>query len=263
MRRRQLVELEDLSWWPRTFRDAATDYLAASVRVSKAHERIAPVLAAALRRCHATQVVDLCSGAGGIWPRLLPALRSQGVDVQVTLTDKFPNLAALERAAAETPGLGFDAEPVSALAVPARLAGFRTMFLAFHHFEPQDARAILAAAVRDCQGIAVVEGISRRAVLLPLMAAAPLAVWLLTPFIRPFRWSRLFWTYVLPVVPLNVVFDGVVSCLRVYSRDEMLDMARAAGGGYEWETGTVFVPGAPAIPYLIGVPGPGSAQGAR
>jgi len=42
MKRRQLVELEDLPWWPRTFRDAATDYLATSMRIAKAHEAIAP-----------------------------------------------------------------------------------------------------------------------------------------------------------------------------------------------------------------------------
>jgi hypothetical protein len=255
MKRRQLVELEDLPWWPRVWRDLSTDYLAASVGLSKAHDHVAPVLASALRRSGTARVVDLCSGAGGMWPGLLPALRAQGVDVRVTLTDKYPNLPALTAVAATTPGLEIEPAPVSALDVPARLGGFRTTFLAFHHFEPRDARAILASAVRARQGIAVVEGISRRPASLALMAVMPLAVWLLTPFIRPFRWSRLFWTYVVPMVPFNVVFDGVVSCLRVYTPDEMLEMGRAVSGDYEWETGTVPMPGSPIrIPYLIGVP---------
>jgi hypothetical protein len=85
--------------------------------------------------------------------------------------------------------------------VPARLAGFRTLFTAFHHFRPADARAILAAAVRDRQGIAIAEASSRSAAALAMMALVPLAVWALTLAIRPFRWSWLFWTYLVPVIP--------------------------------------------------------------
>jgi hypothetical protein len=89
-----------------------------------------------------------------------------------------------------------------------------------------------------------------------MMVGVPLAVWLLTPFIRPFRWSRLFWTYVVPVVPFAMMFDGVVSCLRIYNPNEMRAMAMEAGGeAFEWEAGTAYPPGsAIPIPYLIGVP---------
>jgi hypothetical protein len=126
--------------------------------------------------------------------------------------------------AAATPGIEVEAEPVDALDVPPRLAGFRTIFTALHHFGPGDARAILAFAVRYGEGIAVVEGVSRTPAGLAILAAVPLAVWLLTPVIRPFRWSRLFWTYLVPVLPLAILHDGVVSVLRVYTPDDMLAM---------------------------------------
>ena len=48
-----------------------------------------------------------------------------------------------------------------ALAVPERLTGLRTVFTAFHHFRPADARAILESAVRDRQGIAIFEATFR------------------------------------------------------------------------------------------------------
>ena len=89
-----------------------------------------------------------------------------------------------------------------------------------------------------------------------MMALVPLAVWVLTPAIRPFRWSRLFWTYLLPVVPLAVIFDGVVSCLRIYTPEEMLALAREAGGeAYDWQAGVEHPAGSPVpIPNLIGIP---------
>ena len=258
MRRRHLVELEDLRWWPAVFRDAATDYLVAALRHAKTYVCLGSRLAAAVERAGASQIIDLCSGGGGPWPDLLPALRAIGVDVPVCLTDKYPNAAALRRVADTTPGVRFEPESVSATDVPERLAGFRTVFTAFHHFRPDDARSILAAAVRDRQGIFIAEATPRRPAALALQALVPLAVLVLTPTIRPFRWSRLFWTYLVPVLPLAILFDGVVSTLRVYTPEEMLAMGQEVGGDeYEWEAGAERPAGSPIpIPYLIGVPRP-------
>jgi hypothetical protein len=98
------------------------------------------------------------------------------------------------------------------------------MFSAFHHFRIEEARAVLADAVRKRQGIAVFEGTHRSARAMLLMLLVPLMVLLITPFIRPFRWSRLFWTYLIPVVPLVSLFDGLVSCLRTYSVEELCEL---------------------------------------
>jgi hypothetical protein len=154
------------------------------------------------------------------------------------------------------PGVRYEPQPVSATDVPPHLAGFRTVFTAFHHFRPAEARDILAAAVRDRRGIAVAEATSRSPAALAMMALVPLAVWLLTPAIRPFRWSRLFWTYLVPVVPIAMMFDGVVSCLRIYTPEEMLALAREAGSeAYDWQAGVEYSAGSSApTPYLIGTP---------
>jgi len=256
MRRLHLVEVEDLAWWPPLFRDGVTDYLVTAVRVARTYDGLAPRLAAAVRRAGRMHITDLCSGAGGPWAELLPALRAAGVEVSVCLTDRYPNTAALARVAAAVPGVRFEAEPVSATDVPRRLAGFRTLFTAFHHFRPAEARAILAAAVREGHGIVIAESTCRSPAALVLMLLAPLAVWLLTPAVRPFRWSRLFWTYVVPVIPAAVMFDGLASCLRTYTPDEMLALARDAGGAdYHWEAGLEY-PAWSLLPvlYLIGTP---------
>jgi hypothetical protein len=256
VKRRHLVELEDLPWWPRLFRDAATDYLVTALRITKTYTGMAPRLADALKRCGATQIVDLCSGGGGPWAELLPALRAEGVDVSLCLSDKYPNTAAWAKLAASVPGVRSEPESVSATDVPRRLDGFRTVFTAFHHFRPADARAILAASVRDGRGIAIAEATSRTPAALAMMLGVPLAVWLMTPAIRPFRWSRLFWTYALPVIPFAIMFDGIVSCLRIYTPAEMAAMAREVGGEeFDWEAGVEYPAGSPIpIPYLIGVP---------
>jgi hypothetical protein len=90
------------------------------------------------------------------------------------------------------------------------------------------------------------------------MLILPLLAWLFTPFLRPFRWSRLFWTYVVPAIPFVLLHDGIVSCLRTYEPAELQAMvARLHGRPYVWEIGRTVSPLSPiGITYLTGWPSP-------
>ena len=66
----------------------------------------------------------------------------------------------------------------------------------------------------------------------------PILVLVVTPFIRPFRWPRLLFTYPLPLVPLTCLWDGFVSQLRAYTPDELKNLATTLGdAGYQWNAG--------------------------
>lgn len=128
------------------------------------------------------------------------------------------------------------------------------MFTSFHHFPPEQARAVLQNAVDDGQNIGVFEMTKRNLLTMALMLPWALLPFFFTPWIRPFRWSRLFWTYVIPMVPFVFLFDGIVSCLRTYRPEEMREMVgKLAATGYQWEIGEQS--GAAAempVTYLIG-----------
>ncbi|MGH7672375.1 MAG: class I SAM-dependent methyltransferase [Gemmatimonadales bacterium] len=242
MGRLHLLEIHDQPWCPRSLRDALTDFLQFALNLGRGYAAVAPVLRRAIARADADRIVDLCSGAGGPWRTL-----GREIPVPVLLTDKYPNRAPRG-------SIPFHPEPVDATAVPADLRGFRTLFTSFHHFRPREARAILADAVRRRQGIGVFE-ISRRAPReIVLIALTWLAILVLVPFIRPLRWSRLVWTYLPPVLPLMGLFDGVVSCLRTYSRAELWELVRGLDT-YEWEIGETRTGWSPlVVTYLVGVP---------
>lgn len=226
---------------------------------------IAERLRDALRSAGATKVVDLCSGSGGPWLRLSEVIDGdEGRLADVRLTDFYPNVPAMELASEQTgERLSYSIEPVDARHVPDRLDGFRTLFTSFHHFRPDDAKAILQNAVNAGEGIAIFEATKRAWLPTLAMLLTPIIVLLVTPLIRPFRWTRLLWTYPVPLVPLFVPFDGVVSCLRTYSTRELRDMTAALSGPeYHWEIGEEPVKGAPCpITYAIGYPAkPGAAD---
>lgn len=258
MRRMQLVELEDLHWFPAPVRDAGTDFLRFMLDLGDVYAPAAPLLAEALRRSGAQRIVDLCAGGGGPWRRLLPALERHGARVDVLLTDRYPNPAAAASLPAEALRSGriaYHPTPVDATAVPGGLDGLRTVFSAFHHFGPDAGRALLRDAVRAGAPIAIFEGTTRSASSILSILPMPLFVLLATPFIRPFRWSRLLFTYLIPIVPLMVLWDGVVSCLRSYSAAELRALVESIpeATAYDWQIGEAKGKGPLPVTYAIGV----------
>ena len=252
-----LFELEDQLWFPTLIRDLATDYLRAVERRAGLHRHVLPVLADALRQADATHVLDLCSGGGGPVTILQKELALGGFPVRFMLSDLFPNLDAFEQAKDASAGwIDFISGPLDARSVPRELIGFRTFFNAFHHFAPEDARRILEDAANARRSIGVFEIPERSLKMILGVLSAPLTVWAFTPLIRPFRWQRLLWTYLLPAVPVTCLWDGVVSMFRAYTADELLALAAATGASsYEWKTGEHRAPSTPGkVTYLVGRP---------
>jgi len=251
-----MFELEDLGWFPRTIRDLATDYLQFIETRFALHKPILLPLRQMLGETGIAQVVDLCSGAAGPVPALYESLIAEGIPASFTLTDKYPNLSAFRRICSLHPaGIHYIEESVDAASAPRDMTGIRTIFNAFHHFTPEQARSVLACAVEAGQPIGIFEFPERSlATIIPLLFT-PLFVGLATPFIRPFRWRRLLWTYLLPLVPLTCLWDGVISQCRAYTAAEMLELTRGLDG-YRWTSDRAGIARtAGHLTYLIGIPG--------
>ena len=255
MRRRHLIELEDETWCPAAVRHGITDLLQLVLSLANCYAPILPRLARALEMSGEREIVDLCSGSGGPWLRLLPYFPETQLR-HVRFTDKFPNVAASRHVVANSKGrITVEEESVDATAVK-NVPGLRTLFTSFHHFRPGVARAILADAVKGRAAIAVFEFTERTVFAVALFCLSPLAVLLLAPFARPFRWSRVILTYIVPVLPLAAGFDGVVSCLRTYTLAELREMVGdLSPDGYVWEIGQKRSWRSPVpITFLIGYP---------
>ncbi len=290
MRRTELPELHDHPWCPSFLRNLITDALQALWWLGNSYRPILPRLSRCVRDSSTgepAEVLDLCSGSGGPWFRLAQQLECDySLAVAVCLTDKYPNYDAGADAKVHShwgidshmgmraeAHISFNEDMVDATRVPASLSGFRTMFSSFHHFGPEDARKVLRGAAKANVGIGIFELADRGFKTMLVLCVTPLLVLLLTPWIRPFRWSRIFWTYLIPVVPFVIWFDGLISCLRAYSLQELHEMTNelveeteqqaSPETKYRWQFGverTGFLP----VTYLLGSPpNHGTALGSR
>jgi hypothetical protein len=256
MHRIDLVEIHDHPLFPAFLRDLVTDALGAVWMFTNSYRPVLPRLRRAVEAARSEQILDLCSGAGGPWPSInRDLLAKRQPAFRVHLTDKYPNAEGLRRALEESGGnITFESNSVDAAEVPPALSGFRTIFSSFHHLKPAEARNMLSDAVRSRQGIGVFELARREGCTMIAICAVPFIVLFVTPGMRPFRWSRLLFTYAIPVVPLVLWFDGIVSCLRAYSREELTEMIHSIPDEqYHWELGEEGTGLAP-VTYLIGYP---------
>jgi hypothetical protein len=265
MRRIQFIEIHEQRWLPSSIRDDITNTLQFGLNLFHAYAPIAPLLQRAIDSTRngtngGRSIVDLCSGGGGPWFDLSRKLQSQTLEgapapFQIWLTDQYPNLRALRNArAASENRITFYPDPVDAMKVPGELKGFRTMFTSFHHFSPEAARAVLQNAVDAGESIGIFEITRRAPSTICMVIAFDLILSVCTPWIRPFRWSRLFWTYLVPIIPVVLLFDGVVSCLRTYRPPELREMVeQLRASEYQWEIGE-HATGKTPVTYLIGYP---------
>ena len=252
MRRFHLIEIHEQSWFPSSLRDLATDALQFGFNLLNVYARVGPLVQKALDGTGKRSVVDLCSGGGGPWFELSQTLRGES-GLQIWLTDLYPNPRAVENVRSVSGNyIRYYPDPVDAAKVPRGLAGFRTMFTSFHHFPPEAARATLQDAVDAGEGIGVFEITKRSPSTVAIALAWVLMLFFCTPWIRPFRWSRLFWTYLVPVIPAVLVCDGIVSCLRTYRTQELQEISERVTTGYQWEIGETA--GVLPVTYLIGCP---------
>jgi hypothetical protein len=257
MSRVHAFELHELAACPSFFRRIATEYLTAVGEAFRAFEPVTPLLVELLRGSGEKSVVDLCSGAGG--PILTLAARAEaelGFAPEVVLTDLNPEPQSLTAARARTRlPVRVELDSIDARAIPERLHGVRTLFDAFHHFRPDDARRILADAAARRARLLIVEATERSVpAILGMLLAVPLLVFALTPFVRPFSVWRLFFTYIVPVAVPLIVFDGVVSCLRSYTLAELRELAAGLDSdAYRFEIGTLRSRGQ-RLTYVVGAP---------
>jgi hypothetical protein len=251
-----LFEWEDQSWFPASLRSAMTSYLAAAYGITPFPKLWAGCLSKLMSRDGVNEIVDLGSGSGGPIGRVVKELRERGFQACVTLTDLYPNVSVLPDAGNGANSIRYWPEPVDAATVPLALSGIRTMFASFHHFRPHAARQILRDAFEQRRPIGIFEGTSRTPASIASALLIPLLVLVLTPLARPVSWVQILFTYLVPILPLLIFWDGLVSQLRTYSVQELEDFTRdLQSPEYQWTAGLLEIPRmAAGVPYLVGRP---------
>jgi len=256
IKRRQLFEWNDQGWLPRFM----TSWMTRMLRVchhNMQNGRVwGPKVLELMQRSGENRIVDLCSGGGGPVLDMIRILEEDhGLKPQLTMTDLIPNLRTAQEINAQAGNKIYITTPINATDVPAELQGIRTVFSGFHHLKEDLAFRLLQNAFDARQHIFISETTYRSVKAMVTYGLAFLWFFFLTPRIRPTFWQLIF-TYLIPILPLMLGWDNVVSCLRTYSEDELRGFAsQLQSDDYHWQIGELQNPRLPTpYPYIMGYP---------
>ena len=254
----RLFEFEDKVWLPEVIREGMTDYLRFILNGGNFYEPAAVKIVDLLESTKSVQVIDLCAGGGGTMEQMQKIIELKYAPaVQFILTDIFPNVNAYQFIKDKTKGkISFVESPINAAKVPMALTGVRTIFSAFHHFDTVVAKKVIEDAVEKNVAIGIFDGGDKNILFIIIMTILhPIAFILFTPFFRPFKWSRLFFTYHIPIIPFCTMWDGIVSIMRLYTPQQLLKIACSVNEeNYCWKAGKLKNKFGMNITFLLGHP---------
>ncbi|KAH6679304.1 hypothetical protein B0J14DRAFT_294651 [Halenospora varia] len=210
--------------------------------------------------------VDFCAGAGGPTPFIEKDLNTQlssrmtngssgsnadnkgltprsprnasatgNGTVKFVLTDLHPHIPDWTEASKKSENLSFVSDSVDAANAPSSLNGgegkkiFRLYNLAFHHFDDRLGSDILRNTIETADGFGIFELQERTISSLITIFAMGLLMFAITPFYFWRSPGHLFFTYIIPIIPFVLVFDGYISSLRTRSAEEVQALMKECG----------------------------------
>ncbi|MDF1821545.1 MAG: hypothetical protein P1U64_08230 [Alcanivoracaceae bacterium] len=235
----QAFEFMDLPQTPRVLRDSVVESLGNAMRWSGVCKTAAPVFGEFFNRLENDTVLDLCSGSGEPAAAMLEALKDSGGKLpRFMVSDLFPVVHHMAQAASKHPDhIEVISSPLDATDVPAVYAhGGRMVVSAFHHFPPALARRILEDSAKKGKPIFIMEPMTRKGRGALHMGVYFVAANFLNPFLsKQDRLLKALFTYLIPLIPLMATWDGLVSIVRMYTREDFEALVEGIDTDFHWE----------------------------
>lgn len=266
MKRVQLFEFEDQRWFPDSFRIALTKLIIVFHKMMGIGDILSHLISEALKKTNARQLVDLGSGAGGSMEYVMENIltRDPQSDVKMVLTDLYPNKDAIETInQLKNPHLSYYPTPVDATKLESAPEGLKTMINCFHHMPKKQARQILESASKSKQAILIYEMSENKMPLLLWWLFLPISivimitmVFFMTPFVKNLTFGQVFFTYIIPLIPLFYAWDGQASMPRIYTPKDVEELLEGLhSDGYTWTINSAKKSNGKALGYsVLGVP---------
>lgn len=225
MKRRHTPQFINQSWFPTFLKQCIFEFMTWFVGKVKAAVPFLPVIEEGLTRTSKRQIINIDSQSGAGFETLEPLLEK---DIVIQKTD-VKNIQTTHK-------------------------GLYVSVNAFHQLTPVEAKALLTTIAKSGNPVAIVEGNNDSLwQVVGMTIFVPLTVLLTAPFVKPFRFSRIIFTYLIPILPIVTLIDGFLALFKLYAPVDLEELtASIAIENYHWRSGKMDNGRGGKIIYLLG-----------
>lgn len=220
-----LFEFCDQPWLKGWLREAYVDCLNFVLKVPGIYAHMLGPYSQWAAGTRSDKILDLASGGGGPIDTLLRnAEKTETPLPQILLSDLFPDIRRYKQLECEhgTERISYLEEKTDATEISQMNSIPRSICSAFHHFSEEQARRILEDSAKNSSGIFLMEPLQRDLPHFLFMILSGPFLGMLTPFFsHRFSVKNLLVCTLIPIIPLMVQFDGIISVLRSYNNEEI------------------------------------------
>ena len=228
---KKLFEFGDLFWVPEFYHAFLRRFMGALYKIFGYHKLWMPELNAFIEKSGG-KVLDPCAGSGYVDALLIKEMKQQ--DLQFYLSDfmihKNPEFREHINNL-DDPRIHYLEQSIDVLQDNPDFRCPKIFINAFHHFDDEQVAQICKLNLSHGDDILVLEYCDNAFVSYLSMLFGPLIAMILLPFITERRQLLVtaVFTYLIPIVPLMLLWDGLVSNLRCYSHRSLKNIVHNAG----------------------------------
>lgn len=210
MRRKNIEQFSNKSWFPNVLKENIREFLNWFVLKAHATKPFIPLIYEGLSHSENKTLInvdfDLGAGIESVKPLLKDTIEIDNITVKEFNTDN---------------------------------KGLYTFINNFHQLNVKEAKQLLTQIAISKNPVVVLEGNNDSLwQIIGMTFFVPLTVLLMSPFVKPFRGSRLIFTYIIPILPLVIMIDGCLALLKLYNPNDLKELTSdIIVGNYKWQYG--------------------------
>lgn len=262
MKRKELFEFEDFSWFPTSIRVGMTNLILVFHKLMGTTEVLSNLIIDLRKTIHFNSIVDLGSGSGGPMQGVIAHINEAQNDdkLSLLLTDLHPNPKLVEKINSDdNEFVTYHKNPINATNLSEAPKGLKTMIASFHHMNPEIAKGIFQSASNNNEPILIFEIAKNNVPFVAWLLFLPISLsilfimsWVMTPFSKNLTLTQLFFTYIIPIIPLAYAWDGQASLMRTYTFDDIeILLSDIKSNSYKWEVNDAFKQNGKKLGYYI------------
>ncbi|MCB0422148.1 MAG: hypothetical protein KDD61_14210, partial [Bdellovibrionales bacterium] len=232
----RLFEFGDQKWVPEWYHDGLHDYLLFFYRTFSYHKLWREDLEHFIESEKNEFVLECCAGLGECLPMVLEdSSVLQRNHKRVLFSDLFPHKRAVEKFK-DSNFYSYCSFSVDATEVPKSLETSKVFINSFHHLNPKVAKKVLLDSIESNNRVLVLEYVSNSIVAYLTMVCGASLTFVTLPFVvqRKNLFFSAFFTYIVPLFPIMLLWDGLVSCFRHYSLKEIKKLLGAENANLDF-----------------------------